>query len=189
MKRNIFTLMLLSFAFLCGCSNDVAEETKTYIFPESYFVYTGTDAADQAEAMTELGEEFCTSAEAVGNSVKLELTDVQRDNMIKRNSDYAESLVNHLLKENKEYSYTGDDSYKKLDFYYDENASLMAEMFAIRGVSSCYAYNQILLNNTEDWNVEITIYNCHTNKVVVHANLPSEIDTTWNAEDWANSYK
>ena len=208
MKRTIGMLLLCSLVFLSGCSTeaaeetteavdettDVAEETKEaaeeteiYMIPESYFEFSSTEAADQAEASNELGDELCTNAEAVGTGMKLELTDVQRDNMIKRNDEFAESLVDDLLQENEAYHYTGDDSYRKLDFYFDEHVDPMTQIFALQGACCCYAYNQILLNHTEDWNVELTIYNCHTNKVVVHANIPSE-DSSWTPEDWENSY-
>ena len=188
MKRNIFMTMILSLVFLCGCSAEKTEEVKTYIVPESYFTYTGTDPAEDVEFMNGKGAEYSMSAKVSEGNLVLELTDSQRDAFVQRNNEFIDQLANSLLSTSEYYKFVKDENYKKVDFYFDELASPMAQVQAVFGAASGYRLNQILINNTTDWHVEVNIYNCHTGKAVMSVVIP-EGEASYGQEEWINSYK
>lgn len=166
--------------------NKNKEEVFTIIIPETYFEYSGGNVTEAAASYTELGEEFCTSAEAKDNDLIIEVTDKQRQNLIKRNNDYIEELVNDFKNSNTSYNVVGDQEYKELTIYADENfkPALLAKAIL---TSEVYMINNILENDNKDWSVYVKIVNCHTGKTVAEGILPQN-DFSFGEEEWKASY-
>ncbi len=66
--------------------------------------------------------------------------------------------------------------------------SIICEIFF--KISSNYDYfilNNILKTNNQDWQVNLKIINCHTNKVVAEGTLPRDT-IKYGGLEWNNSY-
>ena len=59
--------------------------TKTYLIPNSYFAFTGSDISEAVESCLGLGDDYCTSAQETPDGMQLELTEEQLDNQIQHN--------------------------------------------------------------------------------------------------------
>lgn len=190
MKRKLAAIFTLVCLLFCGCSQSspASDKTETYIIPNSYFKFTGSEVAEAVESCLELGSDFCTDAKEIPEGMQLELTDQQRNNLIQRNDDFVDELAQQFTSSNSMYRYISDGSYKKLILYFDENISSIIEVKTILGISSSYGMNYMLLNNTTDWNVQIEISNCHTNKLVASVNIPDG-EISYGAKEWEESYK
>ena len=110
---------------LSGCSHSQQNSTKTeiYIIPNSYFEFTGSDVDEAVESCLELGEDFCATAKVIPDGMQLELADEQLSNLVQRNDNFVDELVNQFTSSNSMYKCVLDDSYKKVTLYFDENLS------------------------------------------------------------------
>ena len=189
MRRILFFIILVICVMFSGCSQSQqsSSTTEIYIIPNSYFEFTGSEAAEAVESCLELGNDFCTDAKEIPEGMQLELTDKQRNNLIQRNDAFADELAQQFTSSNSMYRYISDGSYKKLILYFDENISSVIEVKTILGIASSYGMNYMLQNNTTDWNVQIEIFNCHTNKLVASVNIPDG-EISYGAEEWGKSY-
>lgn len=194
-KRIVIFVMLIFLTLFYGCNNQPVNRNKpttddklyTITIPESYYTYTGTDPSEDSKTSKELGDAYCTDAIVSGKNLIIKVTDTQRKNLIKRNNDYIDKLVGQLLDINSKYKYTGDDEYKELSFYIDENLPANVHLKTIYGTAIGYGLNYILENNSTDWSVHLTIYNYHTGKKVAEGNLPQDT-ISYGAEEWKKSY-
>lgn len=187
MKKNrIIAAVLLLIVLACGCA-DKTPKTETYIIPETFWGYTGTTQEEGVESFDELGEDYCTSAKVVGRDVQVELTEAQRDNLIQRNNDYIAELAEDFEAYNSEYRYVGDENYQKLEFYFDEKIPAILHVKTLFGISGAYGLNYVLENHDTEWQVDMKIYNCHTNKLVVSVKTPYE-SASYGPEEWKASY-
>lgn len=189
MKQKILFTILIVCCLLGGCSQkeQTASKAETYIIPNSFFAFTGSNVNESVESCLELGSDYCTDAKQISDGMQLELTDEQLNNMVKRNDEFINKLVNQFTSLNSMYKCVLDESYQRLTLYFDENISSITEAKTILGITSNYAMNYILLNNTTVWNVHVEIINCHTNKCVVSVNIPSE-EVSYGPEEWEESY-
>ena len=187
-SREIIAGLLISILILCswGC---VGEPTDTenlteIIIPASYLQFAGADAEDTAESY----REYCTDSEVRDTDVVLEVTDSQKDNIIQMNQDFIERTLDEFKDGNPEYLYELADDYGSIVYAYDEkiDASLQAQL--LMGVTSMYALNGIIENNTSEWSVEIAIENCHTGKTVAHGILPEDT-VSFGESEWRESYE
>lgn len=189
MRRILFPIILVICCALSGCSQSQQSSLtkETYIIPNSYFEFTGSEVAEAVESCLELGNDFCTDAKEIPEGMQLELTDKQLNNLIQRNDDFVNQLAQQFTSSNSMYRYISDGSYEKLTLYFDENISSIIEVKTILGIASNYGMNYMLLNNTTDWNVQIEIFNCHTNKLVASVNIPDG-EISYGAKEWDESY-
>ena len=191
MKRKLAMILILALAcILTGCAKTSQNSLKTemYILPNSYLVFNGMEPDEAAKSCMELGEEFCTDVKVVSEGIQLELTEEQLNNLIMKNNRFIDELAEKFTSSNSMYRYETDETYQKLTLYFDENISGMLQIKTIMGIASSYAMNYMLLNNTKEWQVEIEIYNCHTNKLVASVKIPGE-EMTYGAKEWEESYK
>lgn len=190
MRRNLclVLLLILCFAF-SGCTQTQQSDlqTETYLLPNSYFEFTGSDIEEAVESCLALGKEFCTDAKVTNEGMQLVLTKTQLENLVKRNDDFIAELEEGFMNANDLYRCELDESYKNLTLYFDENISSTMQVKTILGIASNYGMNYMLQNNTTDWNVKIEIYNCHTDKLVVSVNVPDE-EISYGAKEWEESY-
>lgn len=183
--------LLLTGCALAGMPPETAPqpeaETMTCLIPNSYFKFTGTDAQEDAQALNELGPEYCTSAVFTEEGVEVELTEVQQEHMIARNNRTISQYFETFTAADSSYTYEADPEYRKLTLFFDEKIPMLPEINAVFGTAAGYCLNQILLNQA-DWGVEVTIYNCHTKKAVVSMNLPED-EGSFGPEEWKASYE
>ncbi len=185
-KIKMIAVLFSVLVLLSGCAKQ-APKTETYIIPTSYWTYTSTTPEEAVETFYDLGEEYYTDVKIVDEGVQAELTDAQRDRLIQRNNDYIKKLVTEYETYNSEYRYVPDENYQKVDFYFDEKIPNLLHAATVYNVAAGYGLNYILQNNTTDWHVDISIYNCHTDQLVVSINAPYET-VSYGPAEWAASY-
>ena len=199
MKKFLTAILLSCAMVLCSCqSAKNVEETRKITLPVSYMVFSTGKAENSdeylesveetVEVIKALGPEYITDVTVLDGSLVLEVTEKQRDKLIEWNNEKMAEWVDPLLKADPLYSFTGSEDYTEATFYYDEKCSALVALKAIGAASGGYAFNNILINDTTDWNVHLRIYNCHTNRIVVDVNIPEE-QAVLNDEVWAASYE
>ena len=111
-----------------------------------------------------------------------------KDDIMQMNQDFIDKTLDEFKDGNPEYSYELADGYSSIVYAYDEkiDASLQAQL--LMGVTSMYALNGIIENNTSEWSVEIAIENCHTGKTVAHGILPEDT-VSFGESEWRESYE
>ncbi len=186
MRRGLAAVLLI-LLLASGCAAK-PPKTETYIIPKSYWDYAGSTLEDALESFHELGDDYYTDAQVVSDGVQLELTEQQRDNLIRRNDEYHQQIVTAFTAYSDEYHFEPDETYQTVNLYFDEKLPPATNIKTVFMLTAGYGMNYILKNNTTDWNVKFCIYNCHTNKLVVSANIPEE-EASCGPEDWKASYK
>ncbi len=185
-KSRIVAGLLLLIVLASGCANS-KPKTETYVIPNSYWTYTSTTTEEAVETFHKLGDDYYTEVKIVDEGVQVELTEQQRDKLVQRNNDYIEKLVADYKAYNSEYWYVPDENYQKLAFYFDEKIPNLLHAATVYNLAAGYGLNYILLNNTTEWGVDISIYNCHTNKLVVSIDAPYET-VSYGPAEWKASY-
>ena len=187
-RREIIAGLLILILILCswGCAGEPAdtEQLTEIVIPASYLQFAGADAEDTAESY----RAYCTDSEVRDTDVVLEVTDSQKDDIMQMNQDFIDKTLDEFKDGNPEYSYELADDYSSIVYAYDEkiDASLQAQL--LMGVTSMYALNGIIENNTSEWSVEIAIENCHTGKTVAHGILPEDT-VSFGESEWRESYE
>ena len=183
-NRRIAYIVLILCSW--GCVGEPADTEKLteIVIPASYLQFAGADAEDTAESY----REYCTDSEVRDTDVVLEVTDSQKDDIMQMNQDFIDKTLDEFKDGNPEYSYELADDYSSIVYAYDEkiDASLQAQL--LMGVTSMYALNGIIENNTSEWSVEIAIENCHTGKTVAHGILPEDT-VSFGESEWRESYE
>lgn len=165
-----------------------AQKTETCILPKSYWDYAGSTLEEAAESFRKLGSDYYTDVKVTDEGVQLELTEQQRDNLIERNDQYHQQIVDEFLACGEEYRFEPDESYQNVNLYFDEKLPPTTNIKTVFMLTAGYGMNYILKNNTTEWSVRFTIYNCHTGKPVVSASIPDE-EATCGPEEWKASYQ
>lgn len=187
-SREIIIGLLILILILCsgGCVGEPTDTEKMteIVIPASYLQFAGADAEDTAESY----REYCTDSDVRDMDVVLEVTDSQKDDIMQMNQDFIDKTLDEFKDVNSEYSYELADDYSSIVYTYDEkiDASLQAQL--LMGVTSMYALNGIIENNTAEWSVKITIENCHTGKTVAHGELPEDT-VSFGESEWRESYE
>lgn len=187
-SRELISGLLILILVLCsgGCAGEPAdtEQLTEIVIPASYLQFADADAEDTAESY----REYCTDSKVRDTDVVLEVTDSQKDDIIQMNQDFIDRTLDEFKDGNPEYSYELADDYSSIVYAYDEkiDASLQAQL--LMGVTSMYALNGIIENNTSEWSVEIAIENCHTGKTVAHGILPEDT-VSFGESEWRESYE
>ncbi len=185
-KSTLIAALFLILVLASGCA-DSTPKTETYIIPNSYWEYAGSTPEGAVESFHKLGGDYYTDAQVVSEGVQLELTEEQRDNLIRRNNEYHEQIIAEFKSYSDDYRYEPDETYQTVNLYFDEKLPPAANIKTVFMLTSGYGMNYILQNNTTDWNVELCVYNCHTNKLVLSFNAPSE-EASCGPEEWRASY-
>lgn len=182
-------IILLVCCVLVGCSDmkQPVAETNTYVIPNSFFEFTHVEVADEVSSCLALGRDYCTDAREVPEGMELVLTAEQLNNFVQRNNTFVDELVEKFLKADSLYRCELDGEYQTLSLYFDENISTGLQVETMLGIASHYGINYMLTNDTTEWNVFLSIYNCHTNKLVVSVNIPEE-KVSYGAQEWEDSY-
>lgn len=190
MKKRGFVILCSLLILFSGCGKKEAEKppVERYIIPNSYLTFTGTNAEETVASCLDLGEKYFTDAKVVDDGVQIEMTPQQKDNFIKRNNDFIKKLAKKFKESNSMYRYVPDENYQKLAFYYDEKISTDLQIKTVFGIATGYALNYMLTHHTTDWEVAVTIYNCHTKKEVVSIKVPKET-VSYGLEEWKKSYE
>lgn len=187
-SRKVTAGLFVAVLILCsgGCSREPAafKELTEIIIPASYLQFVGADAEDTAESY----QEYCADAEVRDTDVVLEVTDSQKDDIIQMNQEFIDRTLDEFKDENPEYSYELAEDYSGIVYAYDENIDSLVQAQLLMGVTSMYALNGIIENNTVDWSIEIIIENCHTGKIVAHGELPEDT-VTFGESEWRDSYE
>lgn len=194
MKGKILLLMLLTVIFCCGCgktqtvpeTSSASEAVEICVIPNSFWSRSGTEPEKAVEVFQKLGEEYYTEAKVTEEGVELQLTEKQRDNLIQRNNDYHDQLLGNFYSSSPEYKFVPDESYEKLEFYYDENIPDFIQFATVSNLTVGYAMNQILMNPSQEWNVDVSIYHCHSGELVLHFTFPEEFALV-TPEQWQES--
>ena len=187
-RGKIFLGLLISVLILClgGCagSPEELEGVTEIVIPASYLQFVGADAEDTAESY----REHCTDSEVRDTSVVLDVTDRQKNDIIQMNQEFIDKVLDEFQNKNPAYSYELADDYSSIVYTYDENLDSFLQAELLMGITSMYALNGIIENNTTEWNVKVTIENCHTGKTVAHGELPEDT-VSFGKSEWIKSYE
>ncbi len=195
MKRTCLVLLSV-LLLLCSCSKnekeknenvEKTEKTEKYIIPESWLRFSGMTPEESLESLLKLGEDYYTDAIVSGNNLELMLTDRQRDNHIKRNDEYLNEIVATVSEANSLYRCVLDENYQKFEIHMDEKMSTYLQVTTLGMFALCYGQNYMFKNKTSEWSVDISIYNCHTGKLVISMTVPTDLGS-WGDKEWEASY-
>lgn len=157
-------------------------KTEQITIPASYisnFFYNDERKTPKAvaENMKELGDEYYTAARGEENrDVTITVTDRQRRNLIRANQHQIDSYAKTFLKDNPDYHYEVNEKGTTFDIWLDSNVTFMGS--DIVTVLPAYSgYNYYLKHNMGEWDMTISVYNCHSNQLVHQYTKPGE---TWN---------
>lgn len=186
--KSVITCLLIPVMILCyvGCASEPEEQEKVteIIIPQSYLTFVDAGAEDTAQSY----REYCMDSEVKNADVVLRVTESQKEDIFQMNQDYIDKTLKKFTDENPEYSYQLSEDYSSIVYTYDENIDEFLQTQLLMGVTSMYALNGIIDNNTADWSVEITIKNCHTNKIVAQGKLPKDT-LSFGEDEWKESYE
>lgn len=163
------------------------EEIFTITIPESYFTFTNTQIDENIDSLKKLGNEYITNVKKENNTIILQMTESQKNNLIERNNKYIETLLNNFSNANEKYHYEFNSDFSELTYYFDENLSDTMQIKTVFGVAASYALNNILKTNNQNWSIHIKIINCHTNKTVAEGTIPEDT-IKYGKQEWENSY-
>lgn len=195
-KKGLLCLLVSVMALTCvSCGSQekdddiVSEkslETFTVTIPENFFAFTNSEAEDTVKGY----EGYCVDSKLENGNVVLELTEVQKDNLISMNEQFIQDTLEEFSNENNLYTYELDEDYKKIIYSFDEklgdtNPVLLGKV--LMGVTSMHVLNGILETGNSEWNIEMVIKNCHTGHVVAQGTLP-EGNLRFDAAEWEASY-
>lgn len=162
-------------------------DLHTIYFPESLFTFSGMTKEEIKDSYLQLGNEYYTDVYIQeDDSFILIATEDQIQHQIDDNNTWVNELADEFEAANPKYSYEGSIDYTSLTFTFDEKIDTDLEMKTLLGITCMYAFNTVLLGNPE-WNVDVVVKNCHTDKVVTQASLPKE-SLEYGLREWEDSY-
>ncbi len=182
-RNGVLLLVLAIILFVCACTPQKQFEV---VYPESLLRFSQTDAETIAE-MYRADKTFCQDAYVRGKDAVLIVTQEQFGNLQRDNEQKMQKIRDDLSAINMGYWLEESGDYTSFKLYCDENIPVLLNLITLQGLSGYYAVAQVLQGN-EDWSVEITVVNCHTNKTVAQFRYPGETGS-YGAEEWAESYK
>jgi len=191
--KNKKILILICVVLLCvivafiknmkEVNTEEKSETKIITIPASYFEFINSEAEDAAKGYAD----YCESSKLDNGNVVIEVTDTQREYLINTNREFIEGILNDFYAANDKYSCDMSESYNYITFIYDENIDSFLQGRVLAGITSMHVLNGILETENSDWNLKITVKNCHTGNVVAEGILPEE-GLKFNVEEWKQSY-
>lgn len=197
MQRRSFVIILIICFVLIGCKGkspedgiSVAsenEEAEEYSIPKSFILFGTSTVSDFVESAKEEGDDYCTDVKETPDGAILYLTETQKNKLIAENIEFLEEVTEHFLSADENYKCELDDENLKLRLYYDENIDPGLQIKTIMGIVSMAAFNHIINEKTTDWKMDVEIYNCHSNNLVVSVCLPEE-EVSFGEEEWRLSY-
>lgn len=187
MKKKLIALALILGLLLCGCYHP-PEPTEIYLIPNSFLAFNTMDHDEALEFFQDFGPDYCTDVQSVDDGIQLTLTEKQLAHWIEHNNEEIEKFFSDLAEINSEFHFERDENFQHVAFYLDENIPMITHAMRVYGVAAYYGLNYLLLNHAEDWSVEVSLYNCHTNKLVARVNIPYE-SVSYGDEEWAKSYE
>ena len=116
----------------------------------------------------------------------IELTEFQKNKLIEQNNKYIETLSTDFSNANEKYHYEFNSDFNEVKYYIDENISSIT-YGKIGAITASYILNNILKTNNQDWQINIKIINCHTNKIVAEGTIPKDT-IKFGKLEWKNSY-
>ncbi len=197
MKKVKLLVFFVSLMLLCGCARVLPmpetaatepEKTEIFTLPNSFLTFCGESPEDVSSFFEKLGSDYYTSLQISTEGAKLELTQQQRDRLITRNREQLHSALEEFAETNSNYHYEIDETSRKVNLYFDEKIPVKTHLWVITYTVADLGFNYILENNRTDWNVEVSVYNCHTDKLVDSFCLPDK-GASYGAEEWKKSYE
>lgn len=188
-KRIISYVMMLILLTTCACAKKTSlketndEELIEILIPFSFMEVAGLNTKSTMEMFEGYGEEYCTSTKSDVKGVILKVTEEQQQNLIQMNNNYVDEVMDPFLSQNPLYGFSGSEDYSEVTFSYDEEADPTAIMLAIMR----YMMNSLLLNTYGEWEIHITIVNCHSGNIVDEGVLPGA-GLVFGPDEWEASY-
>lgn len=212
MKRYLSLLLffMLPVLVMTGCSNfmnednstvisDVQttenvtyeniEETKEYYFPHSLTAMAGRSADTLASELEETGEVEKIVVNDSGtdhDSITMYITEEQRKFWIESRKDLLDHLSKEMSAYKSEYHVEYNEDCTVLSLYYDTDldAHKAVEFYYI---SQFFCGMYQILNGIygDNWNVDISVYNSKTGKIVTSGDTWQGL--SYEEEDWIRS--
>ena len=180
-RNGVLLLVLTIILFVCACTPQKPSEV---VLPKSLLNYSQTDAETMLETYR-ADKTICQDAYVRDEDLVLVVTQEQFESLWQENEQMMQSFRDGLAEE-EGYWLEESGDYTAFKIYCDENVPMILNLKILQGMSGCYGIAQVLKGNM-DWSVEVTVVNCHTNKVVASFVCPGV--GGYDAEDWAESYK
>ena len=183
-----FIFILLFFSSCVTQVNNQSDSISTMNIPHSLIRFCGLEQDEFIESISSNHNDIYTEVKAEGEDVVVSMTESQKQNLIKQTEQIIDNSLEDYYNFSPEYRFYGSNDYKKVEFYHDEHLRKLDEEIAILKVASQYAQMQLLMDDSEDWSVEVKVYNCHTGKLVAEATVPHDHFRS-TSEDWTRSYE
>lgn len=200
--RKVWLVLFLAALLVCaGCSGtaeniseeqeQAAEKTIEVTIPETYLNFTSQDAEDLAESY----QAYCRDVRVDEPNLVIEMTELQRKKLMEMNDAYRDEVIKRFAAVDENYKCEIGQDYRSIVYEYDEklyekdakeNTHIQGEL--LMGVISACVMNQILETDNSDWEITVTVKNCHTGKVVGETVLP-EGEFFIDADEWEESYR
>lgn len=158
------------------------EHISQVILPETYLTFCGVDPEETAEKLRSMAE----TVTETDQGLVLELTESQKEAFREQNQSYIDETLNTFTNTDPDWSYTIDGT--SITYSYDESIKPVLQAELLMGVTAMEGFQQLLDNGDGTWQINLTICNCHTGKVVAEGTLPEET-ITFDETDWIKSYE
>ncbi|WEV52972.1 hypothetical protein [Bifidobacterium sp. ESL0704] len=165
------------FMPLSACGHPQAEpapqpKTEKITYPASIvrdFFYTDdirTPKAAAADLKTS-GPKYLTDARAKPNGdIVITVTEQQRHNNITYNNQRIKHNEQEFTKANPDYHYAINQNGTSMNVWTDKNLSFFASFAIFTEIPSYNGLNYYMKHGKGVWDMQITIYNCHTNQPI-----------------------
>ena len=162
-----------------------ALSTKIYTLDQKFLKLGGLSPEEYARDLVKtFGEESFVNIVAHDDSVSVELTEDQRQELVENIIRQVEYLDFEFGEIDENYHFLAKENYSVVDIYYDLNLSPYNVGYYILHAEWLCAEIQIF-SGADEWYVEINVYNANTGKLV--ATGDSEHNVKYNEEDWIRS--
>lgn len=112
------------------------------------------------------------------DTVFLNISDSQKDNMINKMNKYLSSIKKQFENLGNGYEISYNSDFSKIDYKFDKNLSKQEQSNYFICVETIGMINQLLKGNGSDYYIELNIYNSATNELISSGNTNNGI--TWN---------
>ena len=170
-----------------GKEKDEEEIIKVKL-PQKFINLSGKGAKGVVEDTKSVGEEnYIDVYENEDGTVTVEITEQQKQEYwLPSRGELMEELQEQLKEYDENYRLEHNDSYTQVDAYYNlELPADKAIIFVIYAEVLCASYQLFSGVDSEEWRVEINIYNSDTGKLVKSGS--SDADMTYDDSDWEAS--
>lgn len=185
MRRNISLVLILILLFTAsGC----AGAEMTVVFSDKFISIAGQTPEGWKDALDSNGPEqyLSLTADDTTGTVVMNITAAHQKFWLNTMEAVLADYAQDICQVNPAYKIEYSNDYTSVDFYYDPELPAVDAVYYVMGVETYCACMQ-LFNGTpsEEWVVNMTIYNSDTGKIVTSGSSNSGLSYT--AEDWEAS--